>query len=212
MNDPSFGYYPALRKAGETMRVVRKPFRTAAVAVLTAIIFSVPASASAATDQAPQITIENFAKVSDTYYRGAQPEGDDFAQLAALGVKTIIDLTDEHGKGEAARRAGLKFVQIPMSSTTPPAAAQVEEFLHVVNDTASQPVYVHCKGGRHRTGTLTAVYRMQQGWTAERAYKEMLDHDFAYGFGHGNQKKFVFEYGANLERTRVTSTKAATQQ
>src|SRR5262245_61208663 len=137
------------------MRVVGKPIRAAAIVVLTALVFSGPARANAPAEQASTISIANFGKVSDTYYRGSQPEGDDFAQLAALGVKTIIDLTDESGKGDSARHAGLKFVQIPMSSTTPPSAGQVEEFLRIVNDAASQPVYVHCKGGRHRTGTLT---------------------------------------------------------
>jgi tyrosine-protein phosphatase SIW14 len=199
------------------MRVVRKPFYTAITALLSAVVISTPLSAGAPAvttdDRISSITIDNFGKVSETYYRGAQPEGDDFAALATLGVKTIIDLTDERAKGNDAKRAGLNFVQIPMSSTTPPSSEQVEKFLRVVNDPAMQPVYVHCKGGRHRTGTLTAVYRItQDGWTAERAYKEMLDYDFAYGFGHGNQKKFVYEYGANLERTRTTATKAATQQ
>ncbi len=195
------------------MRVlIKRPIRAAAAAVLTAIALGAPAGASAqAAKQPATVTIENFGQVSDAYYRGAQPEGEDFSQLAAMGVKTIIDLTDERGKGAEAREAGLKFVQIPMSSTSPPSNAQIEEFLEVVNDPVHQPVYVHCKGGRHRTGTLTAVYRMaHDGWTAEKAYEEMLKYDFAYGFGHGGQKKFVYSYGANLDRTRAVA--AATQQ
>lgn len=196
------------------MPVSRKPFRIAAAALIAAFVFSVPVSAGApATDRLSKISIENFGRVSDVYYRGAQPEDDDFTDLAALGVKTIIDLTDEPGKGDEARQAGLRFVQIPMSSTTPPTQAQVDEFLRIANDPAHQPVYVHCKGGRHRTGTLTAVYRMSaHGWSAERAYKEMLEYDFAYGFGHGKQKKFVYAFGDNLERSRVTASKATSQQ
>ena len=37
---------------------------------------------------------------------------------------------------------------------------EIAAFLNIVNDPASQPVYVHCVGGRHRTGVMTAVYRM----------------------------------------------------
>jgi protein tyrosine/serine phosphatase len=194
---------------------VFNPFRAPAAALLIALALSAPAVAGApAADRLAAITIENFGKVSDIYYRGSQPMGDDYADLKALGVKTIIDLTDEDDKGRDAQRAGLRFVQIPMSSTTPPSQAQVDQFLDVVNDPASQPVYVHCKGGRHRTGTLTAVYRMaNEGWTPDRAYEEMLKYDFDYGFGHGGQKKFVFAYGSELTRRTVTSTtRASTQQ
>lgn len=201
-----------IQKEGEAVRV-SNPFRTPAAALLIAFLVSTPAVAGPP-DRLAAITIENFGQVSETYYRGSQPMGDDYADLKALGVKTIIDLTDEDDKGGAARRAGLQFVQIPMSSTTAPSAAQVDQFLSIVNDPAQQPVYVHCKGGRHRTGTLTAVYRMaNEGWTPDRAYEEMLKYDFDYGFGHGGQKKFVFAFGSEATRRTATSaTKAATQQ
>jgi hypothetical protein len=32
-----------------------------------------------------------FGRVNANYYRGAQPEGQDYNDLAALGVKTIIN-------------------------------------------------------------------------------------------------------------------------
>lgn len=190
-------------------------FRAPAAALLIALALSTPVVAGApATDRPAAITIPNFGQVSDAYFRGSQPRGDDYADLKALGVKTIIDLTDEDDKGREARQAGLQFFQLPMSSTSAPSAAQVEQFLSIVNDEAYQPVYVHCKGGRHRTGTLTAVYRMaNEGWTPERAYEEMLKYDFDYGFGHGGQKKFVFSYGEALSRkTANAGAKTATQQ
>jgi hypothetical protein len=40
------------------------------------------------------IRIDNFGRVNDQYYRGAHPKGHDYADLAALGIKTLIDLTD----------------------------------------------------------------------------------------------------------------------
>lgn len=41
-------------------------------------------------------------------------------------------------------------------------------------DPVSGPVYVHCDGGRHRTGAMIAVYRMAiEGWDIQRAYREM---------------------------------------
>jgi protein tyrosine/serine phosphatase len=168
------------------------------MALLVALMLSAPAVAGApADDRYAKTTIENFGHVNDTYFRGGQPVGDDYADLKAIGVKTIIDLTDDDDdKSRAPRQAGLKFFQIPMSSTSAPSRTQVAQFLSIVNDPANQPVYVHCKGGKHRTGTLTAIYRISnEGWTADRAYEEMLKYDFDYGFGHGGQKKFVYEYG-----------------
>src|SRR6478752_9732423 len=121
------------------------------------------------------IRIDNFGIVNDHYYRGAQPTSADYPDLAALGVKTVIDLTregraDEKGLVEA---AGMKFMRIPLTTTEAPTGADVAQFLLLVTDPANQPVYVHCQGGRHRTGTMTAIYRMtQDGWTPARAYEE----------------------------------------
>ena len=189
------------------------PFRTLVTALILAFAFAAPGLAIAPDpDRLARITIENFGQVNDMYFRGAQPEGRDYADLKASGVKTIIDLTDEGGDNRpAATRAGLQFFDLPMSSTSPPSAAQVDQFLRIVNDPANLPVYVHCKGGRHRTGTLTAVYRVSHdGWSADQAYAEMLKYDFDYGFGHGDQKKFVFAFAR--DRASAVASVKATQQ
>jgi tyrosine-protein phosphatase SIW14 len=143
------------------------------------------------------IRIDNFGVINDAYYRGAQPKGDDYRDLATLGVKTVIDLTkdgrdDEQGLVEA---AGMKFHRIPMTTTDRPSDAAIAEFLSMVNDPANQPVYVHCQGGRHRTGTMTAVYRMTQDhWTAAQAYDEMKQFRFEGFPGHPELKNFVMHF------------------
>ena len=59
------------------------------------------AAASPATSAAlANIRIDNFGRVNDNYYRGAQPKGRDFADLAAAGVKTVIDLAAEGDPAE----------------------------------------------------------------------------------------------------------------
>ena len=48
------------------------------------------------------VDVENFGQVTDFYYRGSQPKGEEYNQLAAIGVKTIIDLRDspkDYAKG-----------------------------------------------------------------------------------------------------------------
>ena len=45
--------------------------------------------------QTSTVRIDNFGLVNPNYYRGAQPKGQDYADLAALGVKTLINLTSD---------------------------------------------------------------------------------------------------------------------
>jgi uncharacterized protein (TIGR01244 family) len=143
------------------------------------------------------IRIDNFGQVDAGYYRGAQPAGRDYANLAALGVKTVIDLQkdgdpDEMGQVE---QAGMTFYRIPMTTHEPPTSEQIDQFLRIVNDAASQPVYVHCAGGRHRTGVMSAVYRMEKdGWDANRAFAEMKRYKFGLDFLHPEFKQFVYAY------------------
>src|SRR5689334_8709104 len=42
--------------------------------------------------------VKNFGKVNDHIYRGAQPDGDEYKKLAAIGIKTIIDLRERPEK------------------------------------------------------------------------------------------------------------------
>jgi len=182
--------------------------RSAAIAVASALILTAhvsPAVASAKAGGASSaaldaIRIDNFARVNDTYYRGAQPVGRDYADLAALGVKTVINLTSDDALAEEpglVEKAGMKYVSIPMTTRTVPTQEQLDRFLHIVNDPASQPVYVHCVGGKHRTGVMTAVYRMtQQSWTADQAFDEMKHYKFGASMLHPEFKKFVYAYQA----------------
>jgi tyrosine-protein phosphatase SIW14 len=148
-----------------------------------------------------RVRIENFGRINAHYYRGGQPEGDDFQDLAALGVKTIVNLTsDDAQRDEEARteQAGMKYFQIPMTTHRAPTAAEVGEFLSIVNDPANQPVFVHCVGGRHRTGVMTAVYRINEdGWSADQAFREMKQYKFGSDFLHPEFKEYVYGYRAD---------------
>jgi protein tyrosine/serine phosphatase len=141
--------------------------------------------------------LKNFGKVNDHIYRGGQPDESEYKKLAAIGVKTIIDLR-ERPEGYARRLAegaGLQYINIGLNDKRPPTEAESNQFLQLVNDENNWPVYVHCAGGRHRTGVLLAVYRMEvDGWDARRAYEEMKEYKFYSRFGHGDLKDYVFGY------------------
>jgi protein tyrosine phosphatase (PTP) superfamily phosphohydrolase (DUF442 family) len=157
------------------------------------------------------IGIPNFGRVASTYYRGGQPKGHDYADLAALGVKSVINLTSDDAAGDEqalASKAGLAYFQIPMTTHRVPSVAQLAQFLRIVNDPSNQPVYVHCVGGRHRTGVMTAAYRItHDGWTADRAFKEMKQYKFGADFLHPEFKQFLYSYRPD---TLHAATSAAT--
>jgi protein tyrosine/serine phosphatase len=167
-----------------------------------------PATASKAV-ALRRIRIDNFGRVNDNFYRGSQPNGSDYADLAALGVKTVIDLQKNGPSNEAGivQRAGMRFFRIPMTTSEPPRSGQIAEFFTIINDPANQPVYVHCAGGRHRTGTMTALYRMTyDGWNAGQAYNEMKIYHFDGFPGHPALKNFVFAYKPSLPTVLATTT------
>ena|SRR6185295_6413312 len=166
---------------------------------LTAMLVLTGVAVSVAQRNAQSGTTKNFGKINDNYYRGSQPAGDDFAQLKALGIKTVIDLRVDSDPGEPERvlAAGMQYFNIPLKASKPATEEQTEYFLKLVNDPANWPVYVHCKGGRHRTGALTAVYRItHDNWTADKAWEEMKEFDFNHGLfgGPKAQKKFVYSF------------------
>ena len=177
--------------------------------LLVAFSFASPLLARAGI---PGITIDNFARVDTTYYRGSQPEGRDYNALATLGVKSVINLTSDDAEASEPSRvsaAGMKYFQIPMTTHTPPTPAQIEQFLKIVNDPADQPVYVHCVGGRHRTGVMTAMYRMiDQGWSGDRAFAEMKNYKYGPDFLHSEFKKFVLGYHVDPAKAAAKAANA----
>jgi tyrosine-protein phosphatase SIW14 len=159
-----------------------------------------PAAAASATALSA-ITIDNFGKVDDAYYRGSQPDRREYQELAKLGVKTVIDLqADGHDNEKTlVQQAGMTFHRIPLTTTERPSEAAVKAFLSIVNDPANQPVYVHCAGGQHRTGVMTAVYRMTKyGWNEGKAYDEMKQYKFETFIGHPVLRRFVHDFYEKL--------------
>ena len=169
------------------------------IALAAALAIAGAAALGAREGRVSGIPVENFGKVNEHYYRGSQPDAEGFAQLKRLGIKTVIDLRQDSRaeEPEQVRGLGMQYFNIPMKASRAATPEQTEYFLKLVNDSANWPVYVHCKGGRHRTGALTAAYRItHDGWTADQAYDEMKKYDFNGGLfgGPSAQKKFVYSF------------------
>ena len=191
-----------------------KKFSPTLIASL-ALVFALSAVSFANSNKSdfPSIKIDNFGQMDERFYRGARPKPEDFKNLAALGIKTVIDLTDNSREREepAVQAAGMRYINIPIVDKAYPTMEQANEFLKVVNDPETGKFYVHCAGGRHRTGVMGAVYRFNHNhWTFDQAYSEMKQYDFYTSNGHGKQLDFVQDYWRQFQAKLATPNVAAT--
>ena len=172
----------------------------AAVALILASQTSVFSQESQKSDVST-VTIKNFGQMDERFFRGGQPKENDYSQLAALGIKTVIDLQNEPKAYEKqnVEALGMKYVNIPMSDKDYPEIAKIDQFLKLVDDPTTGKFYVHCAGGRHRTGVMGAVYRFNHyNWNYDQVYAEMKKYDYYSRWGHGDMKKFVKDYSVNF--------------
>lgn len=157
--------------------------------------------------------LPNFHKVSDKLYRGAQPLNGAAKKLAELGVKTIINLRGEDDLSRVEQKevetAGLRYFSVGMPGLSAPSDEQVTQVMAIINNPENQPVFIHCKRGADRTGTIAAIYRISnEGWTAERAIAEARLHGMSWAeFG---MRSYISDYYNKQQvRTRNQSTAAA---
>jgi protein tyrosine/serine phosphatase len=96
-----------------------------------------------------------------------------------------------------------------MSDKDYPESAKIEQFLKLVNDPSTGKFYVHCAGGRHRTGVMGAVYRFNHyNWNYDQVYAEMKKYDFYTRWGHGDMKKFVQDYATSFQNRAQVITES----
>jgi protein tyrosine/serine phosphatase len=121
--------------------------------------------------------VPNFHQVNDHVYRGAQPTDQGFQSLAKLGVKTIVDLRESGDRSASEKKtveaAGMHYLSFPMAGYSVPSADVMTKLLALFEDVKAGPVFVHCRRGADRTGTVLAVYRMAHDhWENAKALAE----------------------------------------
>ena len=190
--------------------MIKRFLRTFPAAVFALLSITMIASAQTSPSKNfANIKIINFGQMDERYYRGAQPDPDDYQSLKDLGVNTIIDLRNDPTDYEkpAVEALGMKYVNIPMSGWKFAKDTQVEEFMKLMNDPATGVVYAHCKAGRHRTGLTGAIYRFEKyGWDYDTAYQEMKNYDYSSWPVHFNIKAYVKQYSRQFEASKKAET------
>lgn len=122
---------------------------------------------------------DRFHQVTPAIYRGAQPKMERFADLAAMGIRTVINLRSTPEGVERERRVveglGMKFVNIPLRGYRSPSDEAIGKALAEMDEAVrtQAAAFVHCKLGKDRTGTVIACFRIaRQGWGNREALRE----------------------------------------
>lgn len=128
------------------------------------------------------------------FYRSGQMQADALRQfIHDHGIRTVINLQNETpdpnvGNGQMESQVcaemGARYVFLPPDlidryRIPKERPATIDQYLQILDDPNAYPVLLHCKAGLHRTGVLTALYRMEyEGWTLQEAHDELLRNGF----------------------------------
>ncbi len=175
----------------------------------TSALAAAPAFPALAHGEKLRITgIPHAGKISETLYRGAQPQEVGLSELKLLGITTIVDLRSEdrekvEWERKHAESLGMRFVHISVDGWSPPTDEQVVQFLSLLRDNPGQKVFMHCHFGEDRTGVFIAIYRIAfEKWSADQAIKEMYFFGFN-GVWHPSMKTFVRDFPARLNSSQA---------
>lgn len=138
----------------------------------------------------PVSAIPNYDDLGRGLRRGGQPDQDGVDWLVAHGTTIEVDLRgdDRDNSWAPPTWPGIRRYHIPMPDYGTPTREQVEEFARVLREHEGEKVFLHCKAGVGRTGTMVACWRITQGWSAEEAIAR--ERFYAYG-GSFRQEEFV---------------------
>jgi tyrosine-protein phosphatase SIW14 len=189
--------------------------RITLAAILAVVLYL--ASFTAAQDQkeARYKELPNFHLVNSNLYRGGQPEKGGLGQLKKLGIKTIISLRDDDERARAekaeAESMGFRYFNIPFASFDRPSDKAVDEVLKLIDTQENSPLFIHCKRGSDRTGTVIAIYRIEHDrWDSEKAKAEAKR--YGMGFWQVGMKDYIHDYyDRKAQRSSDASSTATTK-
>ena len=128
----------------------------------------------------------NYCQVDIGLYRSGCPSPENLAFLRTLKLRTVISLlSHDEGKGpqisekvlEFYKQEGIKLIEYDFGKGN-------RHHLHFIDKETCRmalmdllnpelyPIMVHCKKGKHRTGSLIGLYRKLHNWSCSNIFHE----------------------------------------
>jgi len=122
--------------------------------------------------------ISNFLALSDQLLCSGMPTAAQVADLAAAGVRRVINLAtldpeqDPVDEAGLVRSLGMQYDAIPVDWDAP-TPQHLEAFMRAMDENGDEKVLVHCRAN-YRATAFIALYRIRRlGWNAEEALPDV---------------------------------------
>lgn len=125
--------------------------------------------------------LHNVVAYGPDLFSGSVPDEGGFASLSALGIRTIVSVDGAMPEVEAAAKAGMRYVHLPIGYNGMSESRGLE-IARAVRDLPG-PVYIHCHHGKHRSAAAAGVAAVSLGiLEAEVAVERMRVSGTATGY------------------------------
>lgn len=128
----------------------------------------------------------NFHVIDPGVWRSAEPNEESLMRMQNHGLKTVVDFRVWGVEGventkQIAEKLKLQYHHFPIIAGEEQDLAKLDAILAVMENPANQPVLIHCRAGKDRTGMMTALYKIKNTDAKfHDIYREML----MFGYDH----------------------------
>ncbi|MFN9363168.1 MAG: dual specificity protein phosphatase family protein [Planctomycetota bacterium] len=120
-----------------------------------------------------------WSEIDSQVLLGARPFRSDLQILRAAGVTAIVNTCEEFsGFHSENGRLGIRQLSIPTIDFTHPSREDIDHAIDFIDKevAAGNKVYIHCKAGRGRSGTVAICWLMHsRGMSLDEAQRHLLN-------------------------------------